>query len=75
MASHPRDTRSTAAVLARPVVTTRASRAEADKQAVASLWLEGLTPDAQSDADTALWVEGRLTSEEVIDRIYQRYGL
>jgi hypothetical protein len=58
MAIDPRDTRSADDVLVRPGITTRASRAVADQQAVAILRLEGLVPDAVSDTEMTAWREG-----------------
>ncbi|MGH3732107.1 MAG: hypothetical protein ACRDVC_01810 [Acidimicrobiales bacterium] len=51
-----------------------AARRTADAEAVASLRLEGLTPDVDSDAEIAAWIRGDLSSAEVVEGIFQRFS-
>jgi hypothetical protein len=51
----------------------RMRRAEAARQAAASLRLEGLAPEPEDAADTQLWVDGLLSSDAVMSRIRARH--
>lgn len=55
--------------------TTRAERARVVAEAIHSGEMEGMHADADTQADAAEYIDGRIDSDELVARTRARYGL